>query len=71
MNNTAKSKKPTRPDIDQIFDDLEEYLNYCRFELCRYDPKDLYRKGTPWEEFNRKKIKAERLAKESRSHARS
>ena len=64
MSNATKSKKNTRPDIDQIFDDLEEYLNYCRFELCRYDPKDLYRKGTPWEDFMRKKARSERLAQE-------
>lgn len=70
MNNN-KSKRPVRPDIDQIFDDLEEYLNYCRFELCKFDPKDLYRKGTHWEEFNRKKFKAQRLAIEQQGRTRS
>lgn len=63
MSNNTK-RKSNRPDIDQIFDDLDEYLDYCRFQLCKFDPKDLYRKGTPWEDFNRKKQKAERMSRE-------
>ena len=68
MSTTIK-RKNSQPEIHQIFDDLEAYLDYCRFNLCRYDPKDLYKKGTPWEDFNRKKLKAERLAQE-RTHVR-
>ena len=35
-----------RPDVVRIFDDLEAYLNYCRFELCEFNPADLYRKDS-------------------------
>lgn len=68
---TNFKRKNSQPEIQKIFDDLEEYLDYCRFSLCKYDPKDLYRKGTPWEEFNRKKMKNERLAKERFESSRS
>lgn len=63
MSNNSR-RKSNQPEINQIFDDLEAYLDYCRFNLCRYDPKDLYKKGTPWEEFNRKRQRDERLAQQ-------
>lgn len=33
------------PKIDQIFNDLEEYLDFCRFELREYNPAHLYDKS--------------------------
>jgi len=35
-----------RPDVVRIFDDLDSYLNYCRIELCDFNPADLYRKDS-------------------------
>jgi hypothetical protein len=35
-----------RPDVVRVFDDLEAYLNYCRIELCDFNPADLYRKDS-------------------------
>lgn len=35
-----------RPDVVRIFDDLESYHNYCRIELCDFNPADLYRKDS-------------------------
>ena len=32
-----------KPEVTKIFDDLEEWLDYCRFNLIKYDPRDLYR----------------------------
>lgn len=37
----------TRPDIVRLFEDLEAYQNWCRFELCDFNPADLYRKDSP------------------------
>jgi hypothetical protein len=33
-------------DIHQIFDDLEAYLNFCRIELRKFDPAELYQKNS-------------------------
>jgi hypothetical protein len=30
----------------KIFDDLDAYLDYCRIELCAFNPADLYRKDS-------------------------
>lgn len=31
------------PEVSEIFDDLEEYLDFCRMELREYDPTTLYK----------------------------
>ena len=36
-----------RPDIVRIFKDLEDFHDFCRFEMCNFDPADLYRKTSP------------------------
>ena len=41
-----------RPDIVKIFDDLEDYLNFCRMELFPFNPADLYQKANwTWRKF--------------------
>jgi hypothetical protein len=35
-----------RPDVVRVFSDLEAYHNYCRIELCDFNPADLYRKDS-------------------------
>lgn len=41
-----------RPDVVKIFDDLEDYLNFCRFELLPYNQADLYNKKSPtWQQY--------------------
>jgi hypothetical protein len=32
-----------KPEVSRIFDDLDAWLDHCRFNLINYDPKDLYR----------------------------
>ncbi len=32
-----------KPEVDRIFDDLEAYKNYCRFNMLKFDERDLYR----------------------------
>lgn len=32
-----------KPEVTKIFDDLEAWLDHCRFNLLKYDEKDLYR----------------------------
>jgi len=41
-----------KPEVSKIFDDLEAYLDYCRFNLIRFSPADLY-KSKDWYQFQR------------------
>jgi hypothetical protein len=36
-----------KPEVSKIFDDLEAYHDWCRFELCDFNPAHLYDKGNP------------------------
>jgi hypothetical protein len=36
----------SRPDVVKIFEDLEAFHDFCRIELRKYDPADLYRKDS-------------------------
>ena len=35
-----------RPDVVKVWEDLEAYHDWCRFELCDFNPADLYRKDS-------------------------
>lgn len=41
-----------KPEVDKIFTDLEDYLNYCRDNMLRYDERDLY-KTDQWRKFEK------------------
>ena len=32
-----------KPEVEKIFDDLDKWLDYCRFNLLDFNPADLYR----------------------------
>lgn len=32
-----------KPEVDKIFDDLDKWLDHCRFNLLPFVPSDLYR----------------------------
>ena len=32
-----------KPEVNKIFEDLDRWLDYCRFNMIKYDQKDLYR----------------------------
>jgi hypothetical protein len=34
---------PMKAEVRQIFNDLDAWLNYCRFRMIKYDEADLYR----------------------------
>jgi hypothetical protein len=36
-----------RPDVVKVWEDLEAYHDFCRFELREFDPAELYRKEAP------------------------
>lgn len=43
-----------KPEVKRIFEDLEKYHDYCRMHNCKFDERDLYRRGTNWERMQRK-----------------
>lgn len=51
-----------KPEVSKIFDDLEEWRDHCRFNLLKFDEKDLY-KSKEYKEWQREKSKAARQAK--------
>ena len=42
------------PPVDQIFDDLDKFRDFCRFNGKRFNEADLYKDGAPvWEDYKR------------------
>ena len=42
----------SRPDIVKIFDDLEKFHDFCRFEMVEFNPANLYnRESQIWNNF--------------------
>ena len=43
-----------KPEVTKIFDDLEAWLDHCRFELIDFNPAHLYksREYREWARFN-------------------
>ena len=46
-----------KPEVTQIFNDLDAWLNYCRFNLAKYDEADLYKSldYRAWQDKRRRK----------------
>ena len=36
-----------KPEVSKIFDDLEAYLDFCKWEMLPFNEADLYRKSSP------------------------
>ena len=50
-------KYSMKAEIRQIFQDLDAWLNYCRFRMIKYDEADLYRsvEYKEWQERRKKR----------------
>lgn len=57
-----------KPEVHKIFDDLEEWLNHCRFNLLPFNPGDLY-KSKEYKDFIRDKNKTERKSKREQKNS--
>ena len=46
-----------KADVRQIFQDLDAWLNYCRFRMIKYDAADLYKSPEykEWQERRKKR----------------
>jgi hypothetical protein len=42
-----------KPEVNKIFNDLDNYLDWCRFNLEPFDPANLYKENTNWGKFAR------------------
>jgi hypothetical protein len=51
-----------KPEVTKIFDDLDRWLDHCRFNLLNFDPKDLYR-SKEYKEWQREQEYRERAAR--------
>jgi hypothetical protein len=36
-----------KPEVSKIFDDLDSYLEWCKWEMQPFNQEDLYRKNSP------------------------
>lgn len=56
-----------KPEVEKIFDDLDKWHDYCRFNLLNYDEKDLYRS----QEYRRYQQEQEYLERKARREAKA
>lgn len=54
-----------KPEVHKIYDDLEAWLDHCRFNLLPFNPSDLY-KSKEYKEFIKEKNKAEKKNKKAK-----
>jgi hypothetical protein len=52
-------------EVTRIFDDLDNWLDYCRFNLIKFDQKDLYR-SPEYRKFQQEQEYLERKARRER-----
>jgi hypothetical protein len=51
-----------KPEVHRIFNDLEDWLDYCRFNLMPYNPADLY-KSKAYKDYQRNREYLQRKAR--------
>ena len=60
--NYIKKTLRFKPEVLKIYDDLEKWLDHCRFNLLSYNPADLY-KSKEYKEYQRTQEYLERKAR--------
>ena len=58
-----------KPEVEKIFDDLEAWLDHCRFNLLPFNPSDMYKSQDYWR-FQQEKEYLERKARREYKAAR-
>jgi hypothetical protein len=51
-----------KPEVERIFDDLDKWLDHCRFNLLPFNPADMYR-SADYRNFQREQEYLERKAR--------
>lgn len=57
------------PEVTKIFNDLDAWLDHCRFNLIEFNPKDLY-KSKEYKDFQKTQEYLERKARRESKQAR-
>jgi NAD+--asparagine ADP-ribosyltransferase len=60
--NYIKKTLRFKPEVHKIYDDLEKWLDHCRFNLLPFNPADLY-KSKEYKEY----IRAQRYAEQNKA----
>jgi hypothetical protein len=60
--NYIKKSLRFKPEVHKIYDDLEKWLDHCRFNLLPFNPADLY-KSKEYKEYQRTQEYLERKAR--------
>jgi hypothetical protein len=61
----VKKTLKMKPEVTRIFDDLDQWLDYCRINLIKFDAKDLYR-SPDYRKFQQEQEYLERKARRER-----
>jgi hypothetical protein len=56
-----------KPEVERIFDDLERWLDHCRFNLIGFNPADMYRS----QEYRKFQQEQEYLERKARRESRA
>lgn len=56
-----------KPEVNKLFDDLEAWLDHCRFNLLPFNPADLYKS----QEYKRFQKEQEYLARKARRESKA
>ena len=56
-----------KPEVTKVFDDLEKWLDHCRFNLLPFNPSDMYRSY----DYRRFQQEQEYLERKARREARA
>jgi hypothetical protein len=56
-----------KPEVKKIFDDLDRWLDHCRFNLLPYNPADLYKSA----EYRRFQQEQDYLGRKARREAKA
>jgi len=43
-----------KPEVTEIFDELDAYLEFCKNNMLRYDERDIY-KSDQWKKFDKER----------------
>jgi hypothetical protein len=54
-----------KPEVSKVFDDLDAWLDHCRFNLLPFNPSDMYR-SLEYKNFQRTQEYLERKARRER-----
>lgn len=69
MSNSWLDKYLTmKPEVSEIFDDLEDFMDWCKLSYQKFDPADMY-KSEQWKRFEKYRYWRDNIAPKQRAEA--